>query len=72
MKITVTAVETADTYATAVIFTGTDEAGHPVRVAVNRGKVADEIVVALEREDSVVTIIEEWQLLDERAAGPTD
>src|SRR5207342_2511115 len=43
MKITVNAVETTDTYATAVIFTGTNEAGLPVRVAVNRGKVADEI-----------------------------
>ena len=72
MKITVNAIETTDTYATAVIFTGTNEAGLPVRVAVNRGKVADEIAASLESEGSVVTTIDEWQLLDARAVGPTD
>ena len=66
MKITVTAVETTDTYATAVIFTGRNEAGLPVRVAVNRGNVADEIAVSLESDGSIVTTIEEWQLLDVR------
>ncbi len=70
MKITVTAVETTDTYATAVIFTGIDESGLPVRVAVNRGTVADEITETLAVEGSVVTSIDEWQLLDESDAGP--
>ena len=69
MKITVTAVETTDTYVTAVIFTGIDEAGRPVRVAVNRGTVADAIAETLELEGAVYTTIEEWQLLDERDAG---
>ena len=64
MKVTVTVVETTDTYATAVIFAGTDEAGLPVRVVVNRGTIADEIAAALESEDAVVAEIEEWQLLD--------
>jgi hypothetical protein len=70
MKVTVTAVETTDTYATAVIFTAIDEFGRPVRVAVNRGTVAEEITESLEIEGSVVTSIEEWQLLNESDAGP--
>ena len=71
MKVTVTGVETTDTYATAVIFTGADEAGLPVRFAVNRGKIADEISAALESEDAVLAEIEEWQLLDDTDAAPT-